>query len=157
MSRWYGLRGGWINIGIPIYIAIDHKPENGCKIQNSACGNSGVMLRLLIFKSAEDSDIHTLENDEGIAHGTSILKCLCLPWDNTRCRVCADSYFDSVSSAEELTKIGLRFIGVVKTSTKTNFLWHTYQVLSLIKAEGNGKVFKDRSNCTDDGLYLDGL
>ena len=136
ISFWCGLWGGWINIGLPMYIAIDHKPENGCKIQNSACGKSGVMLRLLIVKSAEDSDLHTLENDEGIAHGTSILKYLCLPWANTRRGVCADSYFASVSSAEKLMKIGLRFIGIVKTATKKS-QWHTYQVFSLINIEGN--------------------
>ena len=76
------------------------------------------MLRLLIVKSASDSDIHTLDNDEGIAHGTSILKYLCLPWDNTRHGVCAYSYFASVSSAEKLMKIGIRFILVVKTDTE---------------------------------------
>ena len=84
ISRWYGLGGGWINIGIPMYIAVDRKPENGCDTHNSACGKSGVMLRLIIVKSAEDSDLQILENDEGIAHGTSILKYLCLPWANTR-------------------------------------------------------------------------
>ena len=26
--RWYGLRGHWINIGLPIYVAIDRKPES---------------------------------------------------------------------------------------------------------------------------------
>ena len=36
-------------------------------------------------------------------------------------------------------KIGLRLIGVVKTATK-NSQCNTYQVLSLIKAEGNDKV-----------------
>ena len=75
-------------------------------------------MRLLIPKSADEQDPHTLENYEGIAHDTSILKYFCLPWDNTRRGVFADSYFASVSSAEELTKIGLRFIGVVKTATR---------------------------------------
>ena len=56
ISRWYGLGGVWINIVLPMYIAIDSKPENGCRIQSSACGKSGVMLRLLVLKSAEDSD-----------------------------------------------------------------------------------------------------
>ena len=83
ISRWYVIGGGWINIGLPMYIAIDCKPENGCEIQNSACGKSGLMARLLIVKIAEDSDLHTLENDDGIAHGTSILKYICLPWSNT--------------------------------------------------------------------------
>ena len=83
ISRWYGLRGGWTNIGLTVYIAIDRKPESGCEIHNSACGKSGVMMRLLIVNISEDLDLHTLENDEGIAHGTSILKYLCLPWANT--------------------------------------------------------------------------
>ena len=37
ISRWYGHGGQWINIGLPMYVAIDRKPENGCEIQNSAC------------------------------------------------------------------------------------------------------------------------
>ena len=52
ISLWYGIVGGWINIGLPMHIAIGRKPENGCEIQTSACGQSGGMLRLLIFKSA---------------------------------------------------------------------------------------------------------
>ena len=44
MSRWYGHGGHWINHGLPQYIAIDRMPENGCEIQNAACGVSGVML-----------------------------------------------------------------------------------------------------------------
>ena len=32
ISRWYGLWGGWINIGLPVYIAIGRKPENGYEI-----------------------------------------------------------------------------------------------------------------------------
>ena len=117
ISRWYGLGGGWINIGLPMYIAIYRKPENGCDIQNSAYGKSVVMPHLLIVKSAEDSDLHILDNDEGIEHGTSILKYIFLYLANTRLGVCADSYFASVSSAEEIIKIGPRFIGVVKTAT----------------------------------------
>ena len=34
ISRWYGLGCGWINIRLPMYIAIDWKPENGLEIQN---------------------------------------------------------------------------------------------------------------------------
>ena len=139
ISRWCGLGGGWINIGLPVYISNDCKPENGYEIHNSACGKSGVILRLLIVKSEEYLDLRTIENDEFISHGTSNLKYLCLSWANTRLGVCAESYLASVSSAEELMKIGPRFIGVVKTSTKKS-RWHTYQVLSLIKAEGNNKV-----------------
>ena len=118
ISRWYGTGGGWINIGIPVYIAIDCKPKTGCEIHNSAFGKIGVMLRLLIVKSTEELDLHTLENDECIEHGNKILKYLCLPLANTRRGVCTDSYFAPVSSAEELMKIGLRLIGVFKTATQ---------------------------------------
>ena len=102
-----------------MYIAIDQKPENGCEIRNSACSESGVMLRLLLVNSEEDSHLHTQENNEGLQHGTAILKYLVVPWANSKRVVCADSYVASVSSAEEMMRIGIRFIGVVKTATKT--------------------------------------
>ena len=44
MPRWYGQGGHWINHGLPMYVAIDRKPENGCEIQNASCGCSGVMI-----------------------------------------------------------------------------------------------------------------
>ena len=35
-SCWYGFVGNWITAGLPMYyIAMDGKPENGCKIQDS--------------------------------------------------------------------------------------------------------------------------
>ena len=70
ISRWYGLGGVWINIGLPIYIAIDRKPENGY--------------------------IHV------ITFGVITMNKVC----------CAGSYFSSVSSAEDMMWIGIRFIGV---------------------------------------------
>jgi Transposase IS4 len=54
ITRWYGQGGHWINLRLPMYIAIDRKPENGCKIQNAACGESGVMIRLKLVKTAEE-------------------------------------------------------------------------------------------------------
>ena len=50
MSRWYGKGGDWINDGLPHYVAIERKPENGCKIQTSCCGTSGIMMGLRIVK-----------------------------------------------------------------------------------------------------------
>ena len=101
-----------------MYIAIDRKPENRCEIQNSACSESVVMLQLLLVNSEEDSHLHTQENNEGLKHGTTILKYIVVPSANCEQGVCADSYFASVSSAEEMLRIGIRFIGVVKTATK---------------------------------------
>ena len=75
--------GGWINIGLPMYIAIDRKPENGCEIHNSACSESVIMLRLLLVKSGEDSHLHTQENKKVLQHGTAILQYLVLPWANS--------------------------------------------------------------------------
>jgi Transposase IS4 len=54
ISRWYGLGGSWIDVGLPHYVAIDSKPDNGCELQTSACGQSGVMLRPKIVVPAED-------------------------------------------------------------------------------------------------------
>jgi hypothetical protein len=118
ISRWYGQGGFWINIGLPMYMAIDRKPENGCEIQNAACGNSGVMLRLKLVKTAEEEGANALEDDDGLLHGTVVLKNLVLPWANTNRIVCGDSYFASVGACEEMQRIGLRFIGVVKTATR---------------------------------------
>ena len=83
-----------------MFVAIDQKPENGCEIQNSACSESGVMLRLLLVDSEEDSHLHTQENNGGLQHGTAILKYIVVSWANSERGVCADFYFASVSSAE---------------------------------------------------------
>jgi len=56
MTRWYGLGGSWINMGLPMHVAIDRKPENGCEIQDSCCAKSNVMLRLKIVKSATETE-----------------------------------------------------------------------------------------------------
>ena len=38
-----------------MYVAIDRKPENGSGIQNSADGQSGIMLRLKIVTTAVEA------------------------------------------------------------------------------------------------------
>jgi hypothetical protein len=118
ISRWYGQGGYWINHGLPQYIAIDRKPEFGCEIQNSCCGRSGIMMRLKLVKTAEEEGTHAQPGDDGLLHGTAVLKYLVLPWARTDRIVCADSYFASVGTLKELKRLGLRFIGVVKTATK---------------------------------------
>ena len=111
MSRWYGLGGYWINVGIPQYVAIDRKPENGCEIQNAGDGVSGVMMQLKLVETAESEALHAVEGEDGLLHGTVILKQLLEPWAGQGDRVvCADSYFASVGAAEELEKMGLSFI-----------------------------------------------
>ena len=34
ISRWYGLGGRWVNIGLPNYVAMERNPDNGCEIQH---------------------------------------------------------------------------------------------------------------------------
>ena len=92
--------------------------ENGCEIQNAACGRSGVMIRLKIVKTAEEENASVVTEDDGNNHGTNVLKFLVEPWVRTDSCVCADSYFASVNAVTVLRMMGLRFIGVVKTATK---------------------------------------
>ena len=91
ISRWYGLGGEWINTGLPMYVAIDRKPNNGCKIQDASCGRSKIMIRLKLVKTGTKEDVDsTAEDDNGIFHGTKVIIILILPWDNSDYVVCAD-------------------------------------------------------------------
>jgi Transposase IS4 len=147
MSRWYGQGGSWINIGLPNYVAIDRKPENGCEIQTAACGISGVMIRLKLVKSAEEM-LHTQEpvapdNNEELLHGTKVLKELLEPWFHSQRVVCADSYFASVGACLELQRLGMRFIGVVKTATKRFPMRHLSNLEFTSRGERKGLVSKN--------------
>jgi Transposase IS4 len=127
ISRWYGKGGHWINHGLPMYVAMERKPDNGCEIQNSACGKSGIMMRLKLVKTADENraaaairaaESPQLESSESIPHSAAILRELVLPWIHTDRIVCADSYFASVPAAKLMSCNGMRFIGVVKTATR---------------------------------------
>jgi hypothetical protein len=141
MIRWYGIGGDWINAGLPMYVAMDRKPENGGEIQNACCAVSGVMLRLRIVKSKKaELAANVLQHD--INHGTAIIKELTMPWAGSWRVVAADSYFASVETAVELYKVGLRFVGVVKTATKR------FPMAALASVEfsgrGNGRASSTR-------------
>ena len=114
MSRWYGQGGDWINHGLPMYVAIDRKPENGCEIQSSCCATSGIMLRLRLVKSNAVADGLNHDGVLDLNHGTLVLKYLIEPWLHSNRIVCADSYFSSVNAAVELLRCNTKFIGVVK-------------------------------------------
>ena len=118
MSQWYGQGGHWINHGLPIYVAIDRKPENGFEIQNAACGHSGVVIWLKVVKTAEEENGSAVTEDDDNNHGTNVLKFLVEPWVRTDHCVCADSYFASVNAVTVMRTMDLYFIGVVKTATK---------------------------------------
>jgi hypothetical protein len=63
--------------------------------------------------AATNSDI-----DLSLNSGTKDVLALVFPWARSGRVVVADSHFASVQTARELYKIGLRFIGCVKTATK---------------------------------------
>lgn len=130
MCKWYGQGGAWIQRGLPMYVALDRKPESGCEVQNAACGRSGIMLRLSVVTSAEYSRAVDDTHDDALPHGTHVLKRLVAPWAGTQRVVCADSYFASVTAATELRAMGLRFIGVVKTAIRG----YPMQALSTLEA-----------------------
>ena len=109
MVRWYGCGGDWINKGLTHYIAIDRNTVNGMEVQNSACGECGIMTRLKLVKGGID---------HGVTHGASVLTEIVLPWVNDHRIVCANSYFALVTAAELIYLDGLKFIGVFKTATR---------------------------------------
>ena len=116
LSRWYGLGGDWIDTGLPHYVDMDQKTENRCELKTAACGKRGIVIRIGNVVSAEDTSMRDFENAH--LHGTAMTLRLLQPWFHTNCVVCANSYFASVHRAESLYEKGLRFTGVVKTSTK---------------------------------------
>ena len=94
MSRWYGIRGHWINAAFPQCIVIVRNPENGCEIQNSADGISGIMMQLRFVKTSSEEYLHYLEEHNGLLHGTKVMLNIFQPWVNKQRRVVsAYSYF----------------------------------------------------------------
>jgi hypothetical protein len=64
MSRWHGLGGSWISVGLPHYVAIDRKPDNGCEIHDAACVESGVIIRLKVRqKKTASRQTRAMRND----------------------------------------------------------------------------------------------
>eukprot|EP00984_Skeletonema_dohrnii_P004183 scaffold1462_cov164-Skeletonema_dohrnii-CCMP3373.AAC.1 len=121
--RWYGNGGSYVNEGLPHYVAMERKPENGCEIQNAACVDSSIMIQLKIVKGKEDEDrLESSRNDEEerseLNHGTKVVLDLTKPWNTSGREIIADSAFASVSTAMEVRKKNNNFTGCVKTATK---------------------------------------
>jgi hypothetical protein len=128
--RWYGVGGAFVNAGLPMYLALERKPDNGGEIQNLADVSSGIMLGLKVVKSAteekaiiaEDVAASADDNDDCIAgnlgKGTQVLLELTELWHYSGRLVTADAYFASVEAALETANKGLYFIGNVKQCSK---------------------------------------
>ena len=85
MSRWYGLGGDWIDIGLPHYVAMDCKPENGCEFKTASCG---IILRMDVVMSAEETRGKAFESET--THGAAVTLRLVEPWFYIQRLVCAD-------------------------------------------------------------------
>ena len=80
------------------------------------------MLRLKSVKGVdlvgEGDDNNDDPYEASLLHGTPLLKMSSHPGLVSNQMVCAESFFASVRAAKELYRNWLRFIGVVKTTTK---------------------------------------
>lgn len=74
------------------------------------------MIRMELLKSA--SYTHRLTLEDEFQHAVVVLKSFVEPWFSTHRIVVADSYYASVHTAQKTYKIGLSFIGVVKTNSR---------------------------------------
>ena len=82
------------------------------------------MCQLKLVKTARhQAEVAAAQNNNNNApcnplpHGAQVLQELVRPWIRSQRIVCADSYFASVAAALDMKRLGLRFIGVVKTAT----------------------------------------
>ena len=62
-----------------MYIDVERETENDIDIHNEACLEIRLMLRLLLVKDKQYSDIHVQKNNDSFPHGTAIIKYLTLP------------------------------------------------------------------------------
>ena len=76
-------------------------------------------MKLKLVKTSSEEDIYSTEEHDGLLHGTKVMLNILKPWLNKqKFVVSSDRYFASVQECEELKKLRLRFIGVVKTATR---------------------------------------
>jgi hypothetical protein len=89
MVPWYGHGGGHINIGLPHYVAMDCKPDNGGEIQTLADVSSGILICLKVVKSADkekaiEKDLDLDLEEAAYGKGTRVLLELMKTWLSPR-------------------------------------------------------------------------
>ena len=106
------------------------------------------MIRLNIMKEAMDNECLAEMGVESL-HGTRVINELVRLWEMTGRVFTADSSFASVPYCRALRGMGLRFIGVVKTTTREYPLCH----LLIVELPQKGD-YKDVLNILEDGYKL---
>jgi hypothetical protein len=111
MIPWYGHGSNYINIGLPHYVVMDCKPNNGDEIQNLADVSSGIMIFLKVVKSADEEkaikkDLDLDPKEVAYGKGTKVLVKMTKTWHGSNCLVTMDAYFASTKAALALKKGG---------------------------------------------------
>jgi len=118
VARWYGKGGAFVDAGLPMYLALEHKPDNGGEIQNLADVASGIMLHLKVVKSANEEKAIAAAAADKAGKGTQVLLELTEPWHHSGRLVNANAYFALVEVALAMKEKGLTFIGNVNQRSR---------------------------------------
>jgi len=115
MIRWYGLGGPWLDVGLPHYVSIDRKPEDGAEMWTLCDGHGGFLLRMEICMGELTSKkSFAVEYNQGTAVAARLVE----PFRDPKRAVYADSWFASMELCQFLReKFDMYFTGVVKTAT----------------------------------------
>ena len=126
MSGWRGRslvvadedeEGQELHVGLPHTTKIARKPVGvGLEIRNICCATTGILMGLELQKGK--GHMGALDENKLLGSGTASIIRLSKPFHGSGRTVCADSAFASVKTAAQLHRVGLRFIGLVKTATK---------------------------------------
>jgi hypothetical protein len=115
VSAWRGSNGEVRAGGMPHVVKIVRKPKGvGCELVDIADAESGVIMRLEIAEGKDAERAKEYAGDFG--HGTAVTLRLTKPWHGSGRLVVADSAFASVKTAVRMRKVGMHFIGMVKTA-----------------------------------------
>ncbi|CAG5033168.1 unnamed protein product [Parnassius apollo] len=126
MFAWYG-RGAYFKDGMPPVMKIKRKPKGvGCEVKTACNSNTKIMMRLEINESKEAISTKKWQREFGAGTATTLR--LTEPWRGSGKVIVGDSWFASVKTAVELFKVGLYFIGLVKTA-------HSFYLVSDMAAE----------------------
>ena len=53
---WYGLGWHWISVGLPHYVSMERKPEDGCEIQTFCCAGTGILCHICVCKTQSECE-----------------------------------------------------------------------------------------------------
>ena len=105
---------------MPHKTKIARKPKGiGAELKSCACGESNVMLRLELQEGEEAMKLKEYFKPKDCPFHVAVTVRLVKPWLGTWRTVIADSVFASFLCAITLLSMGLHFMGIVKTATRS--------------------------------------